>query len=126
MFEAASQGEGRSKISDWMLRGAIAFVFLLFGFEKFPSGADGPWIRFFDQVGWGQWFRYATGVVEVAGAVLVAVPVTARFGLAILAATMAGASFIHAFVLHHPENCIITGAFFLALTAMWWMRRASA
>src|SRR5262249_1066149 len=39
----------------------------------------------------GQWFRYFTGIVQIAGAVLVLVPRTFVVGIALLACTMAGA-----------------------------------
>ena len=38
-------------------------------------------MKFFDQVGVGQWFRYFTGLVEVFGALLVLIPKTAQAGL---------------------------------------------
>lgn len=74
----------------------LALVFLVEGAEKF-SGSR-VWIRIFDQIGWGQWFRYLTGVVEIAGAVLLLIPATALFGAGLLICTMIGAFLVHAFV----------------------------
>jgi uncharacterized membrane protein YphA (DoxX/SURF4 family) len=125
MFEVATSGQAPDKIGDWVLLGGIALVFVLFGLEKFPSGPDAQWVKFFDQVGVGQWFRYFTGVVEIAGGALVSFPGTARAGLAILATTMAVASVIHVFVIHQPANAIITGGFCLGLAAFWRSRRKS-
>lgn len=123
MFEEAGSARAPDRIGDWVLRGGVALAFVLFGLDKFPSGANAPWVKFFDQVGVGQWFRYFTGVVEIAGAGLVLVPKSARLGLAILAATMLAASCIHVFVIHQPGNVIITGGLFVALLAFWWSRR---
>lgn len=125
MFGEPSATLPRDRIGDWVLRGGVAFAFLLIGLDKFPSGENEQWVRFYDQIGIGQWFRYFTGVIEIAGAALVAIPKTARFGLAILAATMAGASLIHIFVMHHPGNVIITGGPCLGLMAFWWSRRGN-
>jgi hypothetical protein len=86
-----------------VLRAGIALAFALFGLEKFPSGADAHWVRFFDQVGVGQWFRYFTGI---------------------LATTMAVASAIHISVIRQPANEIITGGRCLGLAAFWWSRRS--
>ena len=122
MFEEATSGQARDKIGDWVLRVGIALAFVAFGVEKFPSDPNGQWVKFFDQVGVGQWFRYLTGIVEVVGGTLVLIPVTARVGLAILAATMAVASAIHVFVIHQPANTIITGGLCLGLAAFWWNR----
>jgi len=123
MFEEAASGQDRDKIGDWVLRGGVAVAFVVIGIEKFPSGPNGHWVKFFDQVGVGQWFRYFTGIVEVVGGTLVLIPVTTRVGLAILAATMAVASIIHVVVIHQPANTIITGGLCLGLAALGWSRR---
>lgn len=126
MFEDAAKTENRDQLGDWILRGGVALMFLLFGIDKFPSQPGTSWVRFFDQVGIGQWFRYFTGIVEIAGALLVLIPHTARWGLALLAATMASAALIVTFRLGHPADAIISGLFCLVLTALWWSRASSA
>jgi uncharacterized membrane protein YphA (DoxX/SURF4 family) len=123
MFEQASSGEPRSQIADWVLRGAIALAFVLFGVEKFQSAPGTEWVKLFGQIGLGQWFRYFTGIVEIAGGVLVLIPWTARIGLAILAVTMAGAALILDFVIGRPTDSIISTGFFVGLAAFWFVRR---
>ncbi|HTM17274.1 MAG TPA: DoxX family protein [Terracidiphilus sp.] len=125
MFAVAQSDHGREKISDWVLRFGVALPFLLFGFEKFPSGPTAQWVRFFDQVGLGQWFRYFTGVVEIAGGALVLFPATSRIGLGILGLTMAVASVIHIFIMHEPANVIVTGGLCVGLMALWRRLRES-
>lgn len=122
MFEEATSARAPGWIGDWVLRGGVALAFVLFGLDKFPSGPGAQWVKFFDQVGIGQWFRYFTGIVEIAGAGLVLVPRSARLGLALLAITMLAASFIHVFVIHQPANSVITGGLFAVLLAFWWSR----
>jgi putative oxidoreductase len=124
MFEESTSGPAPDKIRDWVLRAGIALAFVLFGLDKFPSSPDAQWVRFFDQVGVGQWFRYFTGIVEVIGGALVLFPLTVRVGLTILATTMAVASAIHIFVIRQPANAIITGGLCLGLAAFWWGRRS--
>lgn len=123
MFEQAKAQGSRNAITDWVLRGGIAFAFVLFETEKFPSGPDGQWVKFFADVGVGQWFRYATGVVELLGAALVLIPWTVNAGLALLACTMAGAAFIHIFVLHHPFNAPIPLVILTGLVVFLLSRR---
>ncbi|MGO9335910.1 MAG: DoxX family membrane protein [Terracidiphilus sp.] len=123
MFEAATSGEPHNKITDWVVRGGIGFVFILFGVDKFPSNPDAEWVKLFQQIGAGQWFRYFTGVVEILGGVLVLIPWTARAGLALLAVTMASAALILDFVLKRPGASVISTAFFLFLATFWWTRR---
>jgi putative oxidoreductase len=78
MFEETSLSEPRNRISDWVLRGSIALVFVLFGAEKFPVNPEGPWVKLFQQIGFGQWFRNFTGIVEILGGLLVLIPWTTR------------------------------------------------
>ena len=124
MFEQANLREPRSALGDWILRGAIAVVFVLFGAEKFPSNPGSQWVRLFEQIGAGQWFRYFTGVVEILGGVLVLVPWTVTAGLALLASTMAAAALILTFVIGRPADSIISGGIFIGLAAFWWNRRS--
>ena len=123
MFETPASGHVRDPIGDWVLRAGIALAFVFFGFEKFPSGPGSPWIHFFNQVGIGQWFRYFTGIVEVAAGAMVLFPPMTRIGAALLAVTMAVASLIHIFVIHQPANALITGPLCLGLFAFWWRMR---
>jgi uncharacterized membrane protein YphA (DoxX/SURF4 family) len=124
MFEQSNLREPRSALVDWILRGAIAAAFVLFGTEKFPSGAGSPWVRLFGELGIGQWFRIFTGVVEILGAVLLLVPRTVTAGLALLACTMASASLILIFVIGHPADSVFSGIFCIGLTAFWASRRS--
>lgn len=125
MFDQSVTSHARDNLGDWVLRSGVALAFVLFGLEKFPAGPGSYWVQFFNRVGVGQWFRYFTGVVELAGGVLVLFPATTRFGAAILATTMAVASLVHVFVIHQPANTLITGSFCLGLLAFWWRMRKS-
>jgi len=116
MFDDSNSIRNPDKIGDWVLRVGIGLVFVLFGFEKFT---DASWVVFFNQVGFGQGFRYLTGIVEIAGGALLLIPPATRAGAAILAATMAVASLIHVFVLHQPQNVVITGVLCVGLIAFW-------
>jgi len=124
MFEETSLGESRNQITDWVLRGGIAMAFVLFGAEKFPSNPAGPWVKLFQQIGIGQWFRSLTGCLEILGGVLVLIPWTAQAGLALLAVTMASAAFILDFVIRRPADSILSTGFFILLAAFWWTRRS--
>ena len=53
----------------------------------------------FDQIGFGQGFRYFTGAVEVLGAALLWLPRRQVIGAAILGGTMVGAVLTHWFIL---------------------------
>ncbi|HYV62416.1 MAG TPA: DoxX family protein [Bryobacteraceae bacterium] len=121
MFETV--GERRNVLSDWMFRAAIALIFILEGTEKFSGDPHSSWVRLFQQIGAGQWFRYFTGAVEVLGAVFVLIPWTVTAGLALLACTMAAATLIVLFVIGRPADSVFPGLFFIVLAAFYWNLR---
>lgn len=53
----------------------------------------------FDQIGFGQWLRHLTGLIEVARAVLLWVPSKQVIGAAVLGGTMVGAVLTHWLIL---------------------------
>lgn len=53
----------------------------------------------FEMIGIGQWFRYLTGLLEVAGAVALFMPRSAFYGAALLAMVMTGAVATHLVIL---------------------------
>ena len=121
MFEQSSLPEARNPMADWAVRGGFALLFLTAGWEKF--GTSGEWVEMFLQIGFGDWFRYFTGVVEVLGAVLLLIPKTVTAGLALLACTMFCAALLWIFRLGHPGNAVFDLGFFAALAGLWWYRR---
>jgi putative oxidoreductase len=91
----------------WLLRILVAVLFVLFSLGKFNSDPHGEWFRIFARIGFGQWFRVATGVIELVGGLLFLLPGAARFAALPLAATMLGAALAQLTVLGHPVWAII-------------------
>ena len=102
-------------MTTWLLRIAVALVFVNVGSSKFR---DPTWAQLFGRIGFGQWFRYVTGLVQIVGGVLVLIPRTSLIGVALVACTMAGAVVAWLTVLHAPANALIPGALFAILVAM--------
>ena len=96
----------------WLPRVALAIVFVLFGALKFA--AHSMYVRIFDEIGLGQWFRYFTGVTEIAGAVLLLIPRAAFIGFILLGCTMAGAVSFWIFN-HNAFAALIPGTLLLAI-----------
>ena len=72
----------------------------------------------FDKIGFGQWFRYVTGSLEVIGALLLLVPKTAAIGGWRLATVMIGAVGTHLFIIGgSPVPAFVLLA--LAITVGW-------
>ena len=81
----------------WALRVLLAALFLFEGIDKFSERR--LWVRIFEEIGAGQWFRYFTGAVEVIGAVALLIPKATLFAVGILVCTMIGAAVTHVFVI---------------------------
>jgi hypothetical protein len=81
----------------WVLRLAVCGVFVGVGLTKFESHS--MWVALFARIGFGDWFRYFTGALQVLGGVLFLVPKTLYAGAALVGLTMVGAVLAHFFVL---------------------------
>ena len=97
------------RIGTWVLQGIVAAAFFAAGSAKL-AGAD-YMVELFNDIGVGQWFRYFTGAVEVAGALALVAPGLIWLGGLGLGTTMIFAVLTHLFVLHtSPVPAIVLGA----------------
>lgn len=81
----------------WVIRLLLVLAFGAAGAAKLAGAAQ--MVQIFEHIGIGQWFRYVTGLVEVAGAVLLLIPGAAFFGGVLLAVTMLFGIATHLFVI---------------------------
>ena len=102
----------------WILQIAAAAMFLMVGYLKL-SGNEQQ-VGLFQAIGIGQWFRYLTGSLEVAGAILLLIPRTSGLGALLLAGVMAGAIITHFFVGGSPLMAI---TLLVVTTIVAWRRR---
>jgi len=102
-----------------VLRFLLGFVFLGIGAAKL-TGAQ-QLVQFFAAIGWGQWFRFVTGVLDVAGAVLVFVPRWTFYGALLLVLTVGTATLICLTILHQSPAIPLTLTL-LAATEAWLTR----
>ena len=94
---SASVSTGKTmNIILWLLQIAAAGMFLMAGLSKLSGNEQ--MVGLFAAIGLGQWFRYVTGGIEVASAVLLLIPAVAAYGAAALAITMVGAIITHLFI----------------------------
>lgn len=97
--QPASASGSKRKIGNvvlWVLQIAAAGMFLTVGFLKLSG--DPQLVGLFEAIGLGQWFRYLTGTLEVAGAILLLIPRTSGLGAMMLAGVMAAAVVTHLFI----------------------------
>ncbi len=111
-----------SKVSTygyWIIKGLLTLAFVAAGTAKL-LGAE-MMVMTFEAIGWGQWFRYVTGGIEVGAAALLWVPGRAAFGAALLVATMIGAVIAHLVVLG-PSALPALALGVLAAVILYWHR----
>jgi hypothetical protein len=106
----------------WGIRILLALAFGAAGFAKLAGVPQ--MVQVFDAIGFGQWFRYVTGVVEVVGSVMLLVPAAGFFGALLLAATMACAVATHVLLIGgNPGPAVLLGA--LSAFVAWRLRPGS-
>lgn len=117
----ALQASGRMGIFvTWALRLIIGVLFLAVGLEKL-SGTMGT-VPFFDAVGWGQWLRYVSGVVDTVGALLVFAPRFTSLGALMITCSVGlGTYLCYAKSVFNPAFPLVMTL--LSATLVWLARR---
>ena len=77
----------------WGVRVLLALAFGAAGAAKLVGVQQ--LVELFSAIGFGQWFRYLTGAVEVVGALLMLIPAAGLIGGLLLTATCVGAVATH-------------------------------
>src|SRR5580658_3011114 len=103
---------GKGRIAAiWALRIVLGLLFLAIGTTKL-TGTEGT-VEYFAAIGWGQWFRYLTGLVDVVGALLLFLPRRTFYGAAALLCTVGTATLLSVTLLRNnptwgsPENVAV-------------------
>lgn len=106
----------------WGVRILLALAFGAAGVSKLAGVPQ--MVQVFDAIGFGQWFRYVTGLVEISGVVLLLVPATGFFGGLLLAATMVCAVATHLVLIGgNPAPAVVLAL--LSGFVAWRLRPAS-
>ena len=92
----AASVRGR-RITLWIVSGFAALLFIGVGGAKLAGAA--AMVELFAKVGLGQWFRYFTGLLEVAAGIGLLLSRFAFYAALILAVVMVGAFIAHVTVL---------------------------
>jgi uncharacterized membrane protein YphA (DoxX/SURF4 family) len=102
----------------WVAQVALAVMFLMAGGSKLVGAP--AMVSLFDAIGWGQWFRYVTGIIEVISAVALLIPSAALFGAMLLIPTMLGAVAANLFLGQSPAPPLVL---LVVAVAVAWTRR---
>jgi putative oxidoreductase len=98
MTDVSAPASRLRKIGLWALRIVVAGLFLFAGFMKLTG--QPMMVQEFETVGLGQWFRYATGLLEVIGAIMVLTPTVSALGGCLLLLVDVGAFVAQVAVIH--------------------------
>jgi putative oxidoreductase len=117
----AATARGRAATAAlWALQvlGALAFLMAAFSkFSRYPAAVEA-----FDRMGFGDWFIYAIGTLELAGAVGLLVPVLSGLAGLGLTALLTGAIVIQ-LTLFDPATAITPLAYMVPVAIVAWGRR---
>ena len=105
--------------ASWGLRILLAVIFFAAGAAKI-AGVP-MMVQVFAQIGIGQWFRFVTAGVEIAGAVALLIPGLTGVAAVWLGATMFFAILAHLFVLRNNPGGAV--ALFVLSTSLAWLMR---
>jgi hypothetical protein len=104
----------------WGVRILLALAFGAAGAAKL-AGVE-QMVATFEVIGWGQWFRYVTGGIEVAGALML-IPATGVYAGLLLGGTMVGGTVSHLLVVPgSPVPALVLGL--LCALVVWHNRPA--
>jgi len=117
-------------IAIWVLRIVLGLVFLYVGTTKVTG--TGHTVEYFAAIGWGQWFRFLTGVLDIVGVALLFVPQWTCYGATLLACSVGTGTLISVTVLRgdptwgsgSPEIMVVfpLGLTLLAALLAWLTR----
>jgi uncharacterized membrane protein YphA (DoxX/SURF4 family) len=121
---ADMRGKSR-KISIWILRLLLGLIFIFVAISKLTG--TGNTVQYFAAIGWGQWFRYLTGSLDLLGVILLFVPRWTGYGALILACSIGSAAVISLTVLRGnpvwggPVMVVVPLGFTLLAVLLAWL-----
>jgi putative oxidoreductase len=125
-MSADAPGNSRT-IAIWALRVILGVAFLAIGTTKLTGTANT--IPYFAAIGWGQWFRYLTGLLDVAGAALIFVPRLTCLGACMLLCSVGTGTLLSVTVLRgNPtfggtQTVLVPFVFTLLAALLAWLTR---
>ncbi len=106
------------------ITGWIASVLMAAGFGAAAMGKlSGAAAPMFEAWGYPSWFMTLTGVLELAGAIGLLIPKTARWAILGLGGLMLGAAFTH-LTNNEASQVVRPLGFIVVLALAWWGRTA--
>lgn len=106
------------RVTSWTLQILLALLFAVQGLVKLMGSSN--WIARFNRWGYPHHFYPGVGAAELAGAVLLLTPKSAKFGALLLSVVMIGAAGTH--LLHHEPQVMTTLVLLALLGTVFYLR----
>ena len=106
----------------WVIQVFGAVLFFLAGFAKLSG--DEQMIQTFAAIGIGQWLRYVTGLIDVASAILLLIPVLSGIGALLVVPIMIGVIVTH-IVIIGGSPALPIGLLIIASIVAWGRRETT-
>jgi uncharacterized membrane protein YphA (DoxX/SURF4 family) len=116
---AAAHGRAAT-VALWALQALGALAFLMAAFSKFSQYPAA--VEAFDRIGFGDWFIYAIGTLELAGAVGLLIPVLSGLAGLGLTALLTGAVVIQ-LTMFDPATVVTPLMYMVPVAIVAWGRR---
>ncbi|MGH3928739.1 MAG: DoxX family protein [Pseudonocardiaceae bacterium] len=121
MSETPTAPRGRAmNITLWVVQALLALFFAFIGVLKLIGPQEV--VDQFATIGLGQWFRYLTGAVELAGAIGLLIPRLAGLAALGLVGVMVGAVITHLTVLPPAINALFPALLGVVFVLIAWAR----
>jgi putative oxidoreductase len=114
-------GSSTRTIAVAILRVVLGLAFLAIAAVKLTGSLNT--VQLFADIGWGQWFRYFTGALDLVGGVLVLLPGSAFYGALLLMGTVGFAAVLTFAGRIHDSAVPPLALTALAATVAWLTRR---
>lgn len=102
----------------WVVQVLLAAYFVYSGYLLFGDN----FVKKFDEIGFGQWLRYVTGTLEIAGAIGLLVPRLCGLAALGLVGVMAGAVTTELFLLANGD-AVLPAELLVVSAVVAWFRR---
>ena len=106
----------------WVIQVFGAVLFFLAGFAKLSG--DEQMVQKFAAIGIGQWLRYVTGLIDVASAILLLIPVLSGIGALLVVPIMIGVIVTH-IVIIGGSPALPIGLLIIASIVAWGRRETT-
>jgi putative oxidoreductase len=107
----------------WIFRAVLGLLFISVALAKLTGGAQT--VQLFAAIGWVQWFRFATGVLDLIGAILILIPRWTFYGAFLISCTIGLATVLYIVLLHNnPVVPLVLTSLAITLASVTRPRRA--